>query len=162
MDKTLYDKYMAEMMNMYKASKTVPTVSNIVAENPDSSGGLIAIVTALRRLYPVQNAKVTVFTGDYSNMQVIATALTDNSGRTRTFTLETPERQLSLQAGENKTPYASYNMLVEAEGYLDNIHLNIPVFSGVTSLQSSDMVLLETAGIDKGARVFDESQKYNL
>ena len=53
-------------------------------------------------------------------------------------------------------------MLVEADGYIDNIHLNIPVFSGVTSIQGSDMMLIETAGADKDAQIFNEGIDYNL
>jgi hypothetical protein len=53
-------------------------------------------------------------------------------------------------------------MLIEADGYIKNIHLNIPVFSNVTSLQQSNLILEETAGEDKGPKVFDEAQKYNL
>lgn len=175
MDKKLFDKYMAEMLAMRSSPKTVPTVSQEetaennqttepirTTETDDSSGKLIAIVTAIRRLYPIKNAKVTVFTGDYKDMQVIATDFTDESGRTKTFTLDTPAKELSMEASENKTPYALYNMLIEAEGYIDNIHLNIPVFSGVTSLQSSDMLLVETSGVEKGPQIFDEAQKYNL
>jgi hypothetical protein len=53
-------------------------------------------------------------------------------------------------------------MEVKAEGYVDNVHINIPVFSGVTSLQRSNMMLLETAGADKSPQVFDESERFDL
>ena len=55
-----------------------------------------------------------------------------------------------------------YGMMVQADGYIDNVHLNIPVFSGVTSIQGSDMMLVETAGIDKGPQIFDELQQFTL
>ena len=87
---------------------------------------------------------------------------TDESGRTRLFVLPAPDRAESQSPSDNKVPYANYNMLVEAEGYVSNIHLNIPVFSGVTSLQRSNMLLLETAGEDKSPQIFDEAEKYDL
>lgn len=166
MDKSLIEKYKLEMLNMYKKTKTAPTNSPLAitqAKNPpDSTGKLIAIITSLREIYPVEKAKVTVFTGNYENMQIIDTAYTDQSGRTRPFVLETPNKQLSLES-ENQLPtYATYNLEVQAEGYIDNVHLNIPVFSGVTSLQSSNLMLLETAGVDKGPQFFDESARFNL
>ena len=165
MDKSLIEKYKLEMLNMYK-KKSAPTVLPTVAPQEeqlsDSSGQLIAIVTSLRGIYPVENAKVTVFTGNYGNMQVIDTAYTDESGRTRPFILETPNKQASLESDNKGIAYATYNLEVKAEGYVDNVHINIPVFSGVTSLQTSNLMLLETAGVDKGPQIFDESARFDL
>ena len=78
------------------------------------------------------------------------------------FTLPTPAKALSLEEDNQIIPYSSYNMSVEADGYIKNIHLNIPVFSGVTSLQQSNLILEETAGQDKGPQIFDESNNYDL
>ena len=173
MDKNLIEQYKREMLDMYKSARAFPTA--IMTENtvnrtentqnavlPDSSGKLIAIVTSLRQIYPVANAKVTVFTGNYNDMQIIDVAYTDESGRTRPFVLETPNKQISLESDNKAIPYSSYNMEVKAEGYIDNVHINIPVFSGVTSLQRSNMMLYETAGEDKGPQIFDESQRFDL
>lgn len=189
MDRDLIEKYRREMLDTYRTrptaveppmpqEETVPEPMPIqmpepqplpaevsTGETPDdtqSVGRLIAIVTAIRSLYPVKGATVTIFTGTPDNKTVIATDITDESGRTGSFILPTPARQLSLQSGSQVLPYSQYNMLVEAEGYLDTIHLNIPVFSGVTSLQQSDMMLLETSGVDKSPRVFDEEQQFTL
>ena len=182
MDQSLIEKYKSEMLNMYRSvrANTAPTNEEInratqneeetkPPENPppapladDSTGRLIAIVTAFREIYPVANAKVTVFTGNLEDMQVVDTAYTDRSGRTAPFILNTPPKSLSLDSENRQTPYSTYNMMVSAEGYLDNIHINIPVFSGVTSLQSSNMTLLETAGEDKGPQIYDESQRFDL
>jgi len=165
MDKTLIEKYKAEMLEMYRSAKAVPTVARPIATPPtlpDGTGGLLANVTTIRQLYPLANATVTVFTGDYENKTDIATATTDQSGKTEIFLLPTPDRALSQSAGATAKPYSTYNMLVRAEGYRDNIHLNIPVFSGVVSLQGSNMMLLETAGADKGPQIYDESLDFNL
>ncbi len=166
MDKSLIEKYKLEMLDMYKKTKTKPTVLPTVAPQaeplPESNGQLIAIVTSLRGIYPVENAKVTVFTGNYGNMQVVDTAYTDQSGRTRPFVLETPNKQISLESDNKGIAYATYNLEVKAEGYVDNVHINIPVFSGVTSLQTSNLMLLETAGVDKGPQIFDESARFDL
>ena len=172
MDKDIIEKYKREMLKMYNLTpKAVPvqTTENRIPQNnasqptPDTaSGSLIGIVTAVRALYPVKNAKVTIFTGDYADMNVIDSDLTDQSGRTKTFVLPTPEKALSLEETNTVLPYAIYNMLIEADGYIKNIHLNIPVFSGVTSLQQSNLLLEETAGADKSPQIFDEAQKYDL
>ena len=172
MDKDLLENYKSQMLKMYNSVKESnptaapsPTIPEPEPMPPQSTttGSLIGIVTAIRSLYPINNAKVTVFKGDYNgDMQIIDSDLTDNSGRTKTFNLPTPELALSLDETNTQIPYSLYNLLIEADGYIKNIHLNIPVFSNVTSLQQSNLILEETAGQDKGPTVFDEAQKYNL
>ena len=178
MNKELIEKYKNEMLNMYRSAKATPvaakppeapqptqteTVTQTENDTETSQGGLIGIVTSLRSIYPVKGAKVTVFTGNYDdNMQVFDTDYTDESGRTKEFRLPTPEKSLSESAGAADKPYASYNMLVQSDGYIDNIHLNIPVFSTITSLQESNLMLKETAGADKGPQIFDEGQEFTL
>ena len=164
MDKNIIEQYKQEMLKMYGKTKAVPAVAQVSPPDaePPSQGELIAIVTTLRNLYPVNGAKVTVFTGNPDQMTVIDSDFTDNSGRTKSFLLPAPAKQLSQTSGASEKPYASYNMLVEADGYIDNIHLNIPVFSGTTSLQNSNLMLSETAGENKGPQIFDEAQQFTL
>ena len=163
LDNDLLNKYKQEMLSMYRPTKATPTASESPSQ-PSSTptGKLLGIVTTVRELYPVENAKVTVFTGAYNNMQVIDSATTDQSGRTKFFILPTPQKSLSLEQSNTILPYATYNMMVEADGYIKNVHLNIPVFASVTSLQQSNLILEETAGQNKGPQIFDESQKYDL
>ncbi len=168
MDKDLLEKYKEKMLKMHyvanmSAATATPTTTEPLEPKSTTAGNLIGIVTAIRSLYPISNAKATVFKGDYnSDMQIIDSDLTDNSGRTKIFNLPTPELALSLDETNTQIPYSLYNLLIEADGYIKNIHLNIPVFSNVTSLQQSNLILEETAGQDKGPKVFDEAQKYNL
>lgn len=191
MNNDIFEKYKNEMLKMYEQSKknsgyeksdatetaALPEAEEMPVPNPEASpvptpkpaspplnnqtGGLLGIVTSFRNLYPVENAKVTIFTGDTDNKNVIDSDLTDRSGRTKVFALPAPDKSLSMSPDLSETPYASYNMEVESDGFLKNIHLNIPVFSGITSIQRSDLILSEDR-IDKTPQVFDESQKYNL
>ena len=174
MDREIIEKYKAEMLRMYGklnkenvfSPKAVATAAETAQPQPkitpQTNGNLLGVVTTVRTLYPVPNAKVTVFTGNYENMNVVDYAFTDNSGRTKVFTLPAPSNTLSLDEDNKQIPYAVYNMLVEADGYVDNVHLNIPVFSGVTSIQGSNMILKETAGANMDVRIFDEAVKYDL
>lgn len=159
----MIENYKQKMLKMYRKTQSVTTkTSEPVLHNENSNGYLIGIVTAIRELYPVKNAKVTVFEGDFENMNVIDTSFTDLSGRTKTFVLPAPSKELSLEKSNTVKPFATYNMLVEADGYIKNIHLNIPIFENITSLQQSNLMPEETAGFDKGPLIFDENQKYNL
>lgn len=164
MDKSMIEQYKTEMLKQYRLANTPAPVEPVLdnLETDDSSGKLVGIVTTLRTLYPVPRARVTVFRGDADNMEIISSGYTDQSGRTEEFVLETPNKAESQTPNGSAIPYAQYNMMVEAEGYISNIHLNVPVFSGVTSLQRSNMMLLETAGEDKSPQIFDEAEKYDL
>lgn len=169
MEREIIERYKNEMLKMYSSVNNQKTtvVNSVELQTPpikteESSGNLLATVTTVRTLYPVANAKVTIFSGDYTNMNIIDTAFTDQSGRTKVFTLPTPEKQLSLESENTVIPYAVYNMMVEADGYIDNVHLNIPVFSGVTSIQNSNLMLKETASPNMDVQIFDEAEKYDL
>ena len=184
MNNELFEKYKNEMMKMYNSvrqpepipsetvSKAIPVVSEpipIVSERTpiapppenEQKGRLLGMVTSFNSLYPVENAKVTIFSGEYEDMNVIDTDLTDNSGKTKVFSLPTPDKNLSMAPDLSQRPYAVYNMLVESDGFLKNIHLNIPVFSGITSIQRSDLII-DADQTGNEPQIFDEGQKYNL
>ncbi len=169
MDKDTIERYKMQMLKMYE-NKIKPTVAAPVPEaaapsptgSDSATGALIGVVTNVRGLYFVPNAKVTVFSGTVDNMDIIDTSVTDQNGKTKEFVLATPSKALSMDAQNTKPVYSLYNMMVEADGYLTNIHLNIPVFPDTLSRQVSNLLLLETAGVDKGPRIFDELQSYNL
>ncbi|MGN0451257.1 MAG: hypothetical protein ACI4FN_03960 [Acutalibacteraceae bacterium] len=131
-------------------------------DSTDPNGRLIVMVTAFSRLYPVENAKVTVFTGDYTAPNVTDTALTDQSGKTKAFSLPAPSRELSMEPDAGAQPYSLYNVLIEADGYADNLHINLPIFRGVTSLQRSNLTPLASFGGNKGPIVFNELSSFNL
>ena len=175
MDKAEIERYKEEMIRMYSnrirsvnVQAPADNVSALAApvtrqnDNSSSTGGLIGVATAVRGLYFVPNTRVTVFKGTVDNMDIIDSDITDQNGRTKEFLLDTPVKSESLDENNTEIPYALYNMMFESDGYMTNIHLNIPVFPSVTSRQTSNLLLLETAGVNKGPRIFDESQNYNL
>lgn len=134
-------------------------------ENLNSNGGLIVSVTTLRGIKGVPDAKVTIFTGTPENYEIIAEDVTDSSGKTGTFLLPTKEKALSEQAdtGALKTiPYSLYNVAVSADQYAKQLNLNIPIFSGVTTLQNMDITSLSTYGDKDKPIIVDEMPKFNL
>lgn len=170
MNNDIFEKYKNEMLRMYNSvhkPNAVPTVTTpeappqpTVPEN-NQNGRLLGVVTSFNSLYPVQNARVTVFRGEYENMDIIDSDKTDQSGKTKVFSLPTPDKDLSMSPDLAETPYAVYNMAVESDGFLTNIHLNIPVFSGITSIQRSNLIL-DQDQTGNEPQIFDEGQKYNL
>lgn len=170
MDKSIIEKYKNEMLNIRKRAAASSAQQgyyeegkpNIPDDASDENGRLIAMVTYTDRIYPVKKAKVTVFTGSPDNMEIVDSGITDESGKTKTFGLAAPPRSLSQQSGPAALPYALYNMMVQAEGFLDNIHLNIPVFRGVTSVQRSDLTPISVAGGRTAPIIFNEFSSYEL
>lgn len=176
-DKTPAD-YARELLEMYRAvphdTQIVPTAApadpppqTVVIPNPnnfeDGTGGMQVNVTTLRRLYPVGGAMVTVFTGAPDNMTVIETDTTDESGKSGVFKLKTPMRQESQQPEANGIlPYSSYNVSVKSDGYVEQIAMNVPVFSGVVSVQGIDLTPIAAAGGHTSPQIIEGGNKYNL
>ena len=173
-DKTPQD-YANELMKMYRENAgainelqnkiAIPVAQTNVSEPtfPDGMGGIQVNVTTVGRLYPVKNALVTIFSGAHDNMTIIDSDMTDQSGKTKLFNLNTPpsaESQRSDNGGE--LPYSTYNISVKSDGYVEKIAMNVPVFSGVVSVQGIDLLPVTAAGGRTAPQIIDEDNKYNL
>ena len=179
-EKTPQD-YARELLEMYRANSTVPTQNTVPLEPTqatyelpnktqpipdifeDGTGGIVVNVTTLGRLYPVKNALVTVFTGEPNNMTVIETDITDESGKSGVFNLKTPPKSESQQAeNDGALPYANYNISVRSDGYVEQIAMNVPVFSEIISVQSIDLLPVATAGQNTTPQIIQEGNNHNL
>lgn len=129
-------------------------------ENSDY-GYLLVNVTAVRQTFPIKNAVVKIASSKLPQ-DVMGTYITDSSGKTERIRLETPRKSLSLTAGSTSLPYADYNISVTADGYAPQYNLNVPVFSGVTSLQTVDLLPLSADNMSEEPRVIDEGREYDL
>lgn len=157
MDRSLIEKYKNDMLKKYGLSAAEETT----AAAP-KKGRLSANVTSVANIYPVRGARVTVFTGSPDSMTVLDSAVTDESGKTRDFLLDAPPKSLSMTSGAPALPYTLYNLLISADGFLDNIHLNIPVFSGIAAVQRSNMLPKAVAGGRTDPIIFNEFSSFEL
>ena len=108
----------------------------------DSFGELIVVLTHSKGNYPLPGGVVTVYT---QSGQTIASTITDQSGRTAPLRLATPARSASLTPGGTRNQVAAYyTVQASAEDYLTAVIPNIPVFSGVSSIQNLDLVYGES------------------
>ena len=118
-------------------------------ENLTGLGYMIVRVTTARGAIPLEGAIVTV--SDYApefesgRGDVIAVYKTDRSGITEKFALPAPPRALSMSPGNGKS-YKTYNLSVRKEGYYSQNYINAPIFDGITSIQSADMIPLSDNG----------------
>lgn len=172
MDKDIIEKYKNELMRIYKtaagkrdavptAAEAKETAARQSSISDTESGGIMGIISTVSSLFPVHNARVTIFTGPYDNMQIIDTGTTDISGKTKIFELKAPPYENALNPDSEEDAYSLYNMLVQADGYADNVHINIPVFRGVTSMQRSDLVRHSDAR-GREPFIYDQKPDFNL
>lgn len=172
MDKSIFDKYINEMKQMSQnaAIKTVttpemrPEQTEVTPPNNDMSGEgyLLVNVTSIRSLYPVKNAKVTIFKGNIENMQKLAEGYTDESGKTELFPLPAPPASLAQEPSSTTIPFVTYNMLTEADGFVPTINYNAPVFDKITSLQNVNLLPKTVMNGDDDVIIIDEYENYPL
>ena len=168
-------EYANELMKMYRENSEAITELKKSVEMPflasnltpptfdDGTGGVQVNVTTIGRLYPVKGALVTVFSGSSNTRTVIETDVTDDSGKSKVFKLVTPPRAESQQSENGgELPYANYNISVKSDGYVEKIAMNVPVFSGVVSVQGVDLLPITAAGGHTAPQIIDETNKYNL
>lgn len=163
MDKSMFDKYISEMLNMQAAA--TPTVNIIPTENSENmsgSGKLIVNVTSVRGLYPVVGAHITVLTGDEANPKAIAEGNTDKSGKSPVFVLPAPDENLSEAPNPPERPYAYYNIKTTADGFTENINYNVQIFDNVTSLQNVNLIPLAVSPLPNTPIIIDEYGDYPL
>ncbi len=108
---------------------------------PQSIGYLIVNVSTARGAIPLSGASVTVMYDEPDNSSVFTVISTDMSGKTAKIELPAPARSLSELPG-NEKPYATYTLQIEKDGYYTVTNTNVPVFSGVTSIQPVEMLPL--------------------
>lgn len=175
MDKSIFEKYIQEMRAMQAVAMPAPIAPPVpqappathVESEPNSSdmsgmGKLIVNVTSVRGLYPVEGARVTVFTGETDNMNVIAEVTTDRSGKTPAIELPAPSIRFSESPDPSERPYAYYNIRTIADGFVENLNYNAAVFDSVTSLLNVDLQPLTTGVGGNRPIIIDGFDNYTL
>ena len=137
--------------------------------NSEGMGYMIVRVTTARGAIPLEGATVTV--SDYFDEDkkergnAIYTLKTNASGLTDKLALPAPPRALSQSPGNGKS-YLTYNIAVTKDGYYQQNYINAPVFEGITSIRSADMIPLSDNGqtdrYDPFGNIFYETENQNL
>ena len=116
-----------------------PQTMQPVLPDDQEEGYLIVQVSALQGAVPIPDADV-VITRDIGNETYLMWYdRTDESGRSRKFTLPAPPKAMSEQPS-NDAPYALYNIRVAAPGFYTVTNLDSQIFSGETAIASVDML----------------------
>ena len=100
-------------------------------------GSLYFTVRTADSAFPVTNATVTLFSPDGTVLG--EDRITDESGISREFFIDAPERSLSLRP-EEAQPYSTVDARIEADGFYTFFVRGIQIFAGEQSVLPSEMI----------------------
>ncbi len=132
----------------------------------NSESGTLKVETyASDRAFGVGSARIMIFLELPSGNVAVFDGLTDIDGVSDTVRLPAPPRSISQSPQSNsnpRLPYAVYSVYVEHPSYVRAVFTNVPVFSGVESVQPVRMIS-KAAGLQEPEPIaVDESIRINL
>ncbi len=132
------DDYIRELKEMSTQNKFKDDINpdNTPPKN-NTTGILVISVSHSQNTFPVSNAHFTVYD---KNKNIVATGITDISGKSENIVLPAIPKDISEQPGTQLINSAVfYDVEINAENYIPFTIRNIPVFEDVTTLQNFDM-----------------------
>lgn len=106
-----------------------------------SMGRLIVRSVTGASAFPVPRAYVQVFTEYGGNQHLRWTLFTDESGQTPAVEIPAPPAELSQSPG-NVQPFGEANVKISADGFFTVRADKVPIFAGITSVQTFQMIPL--------------------
>lgn len=115
-------------------------ITSFLSANPET--GTLRIETfASDRAFAVPSARVMVFLPLNSGNVTLYDGITDISGSSERIILPAPPRSLSSAPNNgNILPYSAYTVYIEHPSYVRALFNNVPVFSGIESVQPVQMI----------------------
>ena len=127
----------------------------------NGSGILTVRATTGNGSFPVSGA--AVYVSEYTEGGSLLYSLrTGKDGLTPPISLDTPLKSESLSPN-GKIPYSEYLVTVKKEGYYTNENIGVPIFDGITSVQTADLLPITESDIYSGItpeRVYFENDGY--
>ncbi len=133
-------------------------INDFLVENSES-GTLKIQAFASDQSFGIGSARVMVFIEFPSGNVAVFDGLTDVDGITQAIRLPAPPRALSQApaASGKRAPYSVYSIYVEHPDFVREVFTNVPIFSGVESIQPVRM-LAKSEGLEEPAPIaVDES-----
>lgn len=149
------DPDLSEYRLQENSSYTAPETT--ASEIPDSEYGRLRVeASSGSRSSPVEDVLVIITRKNGDSKEVLATLLTDSSGSTKTLEISAPAQSLSESPSGQKVN-AVVDITAFKKGYYEVENRDIPVFSGITSIQPVNMIPLPLNASDQKI-VFTEIQ----
>lgn len=115
--------------------------SYVSEESIGSSRGYIQVnVRTGDDSYAVPDAIVLITATVDGRRMILAAGLTDLSGATRLFEVPVPDILYSQSPDSEVRPYSLFDISVTADGFFNSRSVDVPVFSGITSVQNFNMI----------------------
>ncbi|MBQ9809396.1 MAG: carboxypeptidase regulatory-like domain-containing protein [Ruminococcus sp.] len=106
----------------------------------DSIGYILVNVRTGDESSAVEGASVMVTAIVEGSRVIIASGVTDQSGTAPKFEVPAPDLSHSQAPGSLTRPYNLFDVSVTAEGFFNARSVDVPVFSGITSVQNFSMI----------------------
>jgi len=136
-------------------------ISNIYQQyiNAKVNVGYLQVnVTTASGTIPVPNAKITISKPLGNNIFMSQIVFTNEDGKTPLTPLPTRSPELS-QTDQYPVPYTIWNLTAEAPGYNQIVVYDVPIFPGVTTNQSFDLVPTKENHVGPSEEIFASSVK---
>ena len=108
----------------------------------DSTGFIIVNVRTGHEASPIVGASVIVSAINNGQRLFITAGQTDISGSVNDLEAPAPDKIYSQTPNSEVRPYSLFDISVKANGFFDARSVDVPVFSGVTSIQNFSMIPL--------------------
>ncbi|MDE6538729.1 MAG: carboxypeptidase regulatory-like domain-containing protein [Ruminococcus sp.] len=119
----------------------VSTPGNEFNSDIGTSTGYILVNTRTgENSSPVEGALIMITAISDGRREMIASGLTDESGVSPKFSVPAPDLIHSQSPDALKRPYSLYDISVTAKGFFNARSVDVPVFSGITSVQTFGMI----------------------
>ncbi|MCM1314813.1 MAG: hypothetical protein NC205_06410 [Prevotella sp.] len=143
-DDTAYSERYPEpdLSELYADKKPeVSTTGNEFNSDMGTSTGYILVNTRTgENSSPVEGALIMITAISDGKREMIASGLTDESGVSPKFSVPAPDLEHSQSPDALKRPYSLYDISVTAKGFFNARSVDVPVFSGITSVQTFGMI----------------------
>lgn len=108
----------------------------------ESFGYLTVRVSTARGAIPLENATVSIKSSSAEYSGILYSFESNEDGLTPRVALPAPDRAASLtpEKKDGAAPYSLWSIDVFREGFLPAKYINVAVYSGVTSVQSAELI----------------------
>lgn len=134
--------------------------AEFIKNNPQS-GSLRVQVSAANEAFPIPNARVTVVLELLNGPREMYDGLTDINGIIDNIKLPAPDSEMSQSPSSSGVlPYSTYTTYVEHPDFVKEKFTNVPVFSGIKSIQGVELISRVNYGNQPESIVQNEGESF--